>query len=86
MRPEERLPTKRTASSGSRVPPALTSTRFGKRPVPRAGASSTARKISSGSDIRPTPRAPLGSLAFVGADQLDAALAQRRPAFAWVAG
>ena len=36
MRPDERLPMKRTASSGSRVPPAVTSTRLpAQRPAPR---------------------------------------------------
>ena len=40
MRPDERLPTKRTESSGSRVPPAETSTR---RPCSEPGGSSAPR-------------------------------------------
>ena len=57
IRPDERLPTKRTLSSGSRVPPAVTSTR---RPARQPGASScsTRAAISSGSAIRPTPHSP----------------------------
>ena len=55
MRPDDRLPTYRTASSGSRVPPAETTTR-----LPRSGlvpcerrSSSTRSRMSSGSAIRP---------------------------------
>ena len=57
MRPDERLPTKRTASTASRVPPAVTSTRL---PASDGGASScsTRAAISSGSAIRPTPHSP----------------------------
>ncbi len=55
--PEERLPTKRTGSIGSRVPPAVTSTRQPARaPPPRA--FSRAAKISSGSTMRPGPLSP----------------------------
>ena len=79
MRPEDRLPTKRTASSGSRVPPALTSTRLPWSVPLRAPSSSWTRsKISSGSDILPTPSSPSAGLALVRPDQLDAALPQRR--------
>ena len=55
--PDERLPTKRTASSGSRVPPAVTSTRLPAR-LPGASSCSARRAISAGSAIRPTPHSP----------------------------
>ena len=60
MRPDERLPTNRTLSSGSRVPPAVTSTRL---PASDPGASScsTRAAISSGSASRPTPHSPSAS-------------------------
>ena len=63
MRPDDRLPTYRTASSGSRVPPAETTTR-----LPRSGlvacerrSSSTRSRMSSGSAIRPIPSSPSAS-------------------------
>ena len=67
MRPDERLPTKRTESIGSRVPPAVTSTlspsiECGAKPNVRPEASRSARSISSktcaGSASRPTPHSP----------------------------
>jgi hypothetical protein len=63
IRPEERLPMKRTASIGSRVPPAVTSTfRPSRSPPGRAGASPSAASIaassSGGSGSRPTPHSP----------------------------
>ncbi len=66
IRPEERFPRNRTASSGSRVPPAVTSTR---RPASEpfrcvgvgARARSTTAATSSGSDIRPAPTSPSAS-------------------------
>ena len=59
MRPLERLPTKRTESSGSRVPPAVTSTRIPSsgRGAPPATISIAAR-IAAGSASRPTPHSP----------------------------
>ena len=71
MRPDERLPTKRTLSIGSRVPPAVTITR---RPASEPGRE---QLLDAGGDLlglgKPAD-APLalGELAFVGPDQLDA--------------
>ncbi len=75
MRPDERLPTKRTASIGSRVPPAVTRTRSptrwreaaaGTPASPRGSparadstAASTAASSSAGSASRPAPCSPL---------------------------
>ena len=58
--PDERLPTKRTASIGSRVPPAVTST---VRPAKSCGvsAASTAATMSAGSAMRPDPTSPPAS-------------------------
>ncbi len=62
--PDERLPMKRTLSIGSRVPPAVTSTRTpSSRPSPGArscvaSAASQAAKSSAGSGSRPTPCSP----------------------------
>ena len=60
IRPEDRLPTKRTASIGSRVPPAVTSTdRPSSSPPPAApSADSTAASSSGGSGSRPIPHSP----------------------------
>ncbi len=56
--PEERLPRNRTGSSGSRVPPAVTTTcrpaRSASAP-PRASARRATAKISAGSGSRPLP-------------------------------
>ena len=62
IRPDERLPRKRTLSSGSRVPPAVTSTRFPDS-VPETGASNSSMRaaIASGSAIRPSPTSPSAS-------------------------
>ena len=57
-RPEERLPRKRTGSSGSRVPPAETTTRRPARSRPRAPEPSSRRQaaaMSAGSGMRPGP-------------------------------
>ena len=61
MRPEERFPTKRTESSGSRVPPAVTSTRFPASVSDSPRSSRTRAKIASGSLIRPIPSSPSAS-------------------------
>ena len=70
MRPLERLPMKRTGSIGSRVPPAVTSTRRpsqGRRP--RAAAASTAASSARGSGSRPRPvLAARGERALLGLD------------------
>ena len=60
IRPEERLPMYLTGSIGSRVPPAVTSTRTPAQPRLRAGASSRSQAATSspGSDIRPDPYSP----------------------------
>ncbi len=58
IRPDERLPTKRTASIGSRVPPAVTSTFKPSRLRPRASARSIAASSSGGSGRRPIPYSP----------------------------
>ena len=72
MRPDERLPTKRTLSSGSRVPPAVTRTR---RPASDPGASSCSTRAAISCRLGEPADAPLalGHLALVGADELDAA-------------
>ncbi len=78
MRPEERLPTKRTASIGSRVPPAETSTR-----LPASGPLIAGEQLLGGTDDLlglghpPHAELALGRLALVGADEHDAARAQR---------
>jgi hypothetical protein len=64
IRPEERLPTKRTASIGSRVPPAVTTTRRPTRSGSGAGAAgsvsaSIASSSALGSGSRPAPCSPL---------------------------
>ena len=53
--PEERLPRYRTASTGSRVPAAVTRTRFPASAPPPPSARPTASTISAGSAIRPGP-------------------------------
>ena len=59
MRPLERLPMKRTGSIGSRVPPAVTSTRSPSQAPPRAGsAASTSASSRAGSGSRPAPYSP----------------------------
>ena len=76
MRPDERLPRKRTASSGSRVPPAVTRTARRRAHAGGPSTASTARAISSGSVIRPEAGLALGELALRRADDLHAARAQ----------
>ena len=79
MRPDERLPRKRTGSSGSRVPPAVTSTRAaGQRP-----AAGSQQRLDRGGDglgrlaSRPIADLALGELALLRADEHRAARAQR---------
>jgi hypothetical protein len=64
IRPLERLPTKRTWSIGSRVPPAVTSTRIpsqGRLPAGRAASIRSSRRAGSGSRPRPcSPREASG--------------------------
>ena len=59
--PDERLPMKRTGSSGSRVPPALTTTCRPSRSPARANRRSTASRIVAGSARRPMPVRPEAS-------------------------
>src|SRR5688500_1753168 len=56
--PEERLPMKRTGSSGSRVPPAVTTTCSPSRSPARANRCSTASTMVGGSASRPMPVSP----------------------------
>ena len=74
--PEERFPTKRTLSSGSRVPPAVIRTR---RPASDAGLE---QPRHPGGDLRRLGEAPdspfsLGHLPLIGPDELDTACAER---------
>ena len=83
MRPEERLPTKRTASSGSRVPPAVTSTclpREASRPWTVGQPEQLLDALEDLLGLRHPPHSELalGRLALVGADQLHPALAESR--------
>ena len=78
IRPLERLPTNRTASSGSRVPPAVTSTRMPSsgRGAPPANIS-IASRIAAGSARRPTPHSPRDASGPVpGVDHVHSAVAQ----------
>ncbi len=77
MRPDERLPTKRTASIGSRVPPAEMSTR-----LPRSGPLPGEQILGGAHDVlrlgHPSDaELALRRLALVGADEHDAARTQR---------
>ena len=80
MRPEERLPTKRTPSIGSRVPPAVTSTLRPRASAPaptaleRSPAStvSHAASNSAGSGRRPTPSRRASPGVRAGLDDLHA--------------
>ena len=77
IRPEERLPTKRTASIGSRVPPAETTTR---RPAQLVGpAEKRPDALVDLLGLGHPAHAPLAlaGVPLVGADQLDAARAER---------
>ena len=59
MRPLERLPTKRTGSIGSRVPPALISTRIPSQGrLPPGSSASTWASSAAGSGRRPRPNSP----------------------------
>ena len=79
MRPEERLPRKRTASSGSRVPPAADEDVR----AARASLRPAEQLLDPASDglrarvIRPAPTSPSAELARVRADELDSARTQR---------
>ncbi len=89
MRPEERLPRKRTASNGSRVPPALTSTcaparGLGVAVAPSPSSASIRRAISSGSVIRPSPTSPSASSPASG-PMSSTPRSRNVSAFAWVA-
>ena len=81
MRPDERFPRKRTVSSGSRVPPAETSTRRPSSEPGRPGAapsnSAIRAAIASGSDHPARTDLALGELALRRSDQLHAALAKQ---------
>jgi len=87
MRPDERLPTKRTASIGSRVPPAVTRT-FSPSSEPPAVAptrASIAASSSEGSGRRPTPHSPGEPSAPVPGSSTSAPRARRVSRFARVA-
>ena len=84
IRPDERLPTKRTASSGSRVPPAETSTRLPASlpPIPSSVWQRAKMRLRLGHPA--DARLALGELALLRPDQLDArarAGATRSPAW-----
>ncbi len=61
--PEERLPMKRTGSMGSRVPPAVTTTRRSSRSWRESSArrASTTATMEAGSARRPAPTSPPAS-------------------------
>jgi len=86
MRPEERLPTKRTASIGSRVPPAVISTRTPARSASPASVASTAASRSGGSGSRPAPHSPREPSAPVPGSSTSTPRARRSSTLAWVAG
>ena len=88
MRPEERLPTKRTESIGSRVPPAVTSTfsAVAVRAADRAAAPSTAASSSGGSGSRPTPNSPGEPSEPVPGSSTVTPRARSVARLAWVAG
>ena len=81
IRPDERLPTKRTLSIGSRVPPAVTSTlQPVQRRRPAGERASTAASSSAGSASRPMPVLAVRARArpCPGRCTVDAARAQQR--------
>ncbi len=86
--PEERLPRKRTGSSGSRVPPALITTwrpaRSGSA-TPRASTRRQTSKISPGSGSRPLPVSTPVSRPTAGSTT-TAPRRRRVATFSWVAG
>ena len=86
MRPEERLPTKRTASIGSRVPPAVIKTRTPARSASPAKVASTAASSSGGSGRRPAPHSPREPSAPVPGSSTSTPRARRVSTLAWVAG
>ena len=80
IRPLERLPMKRTGSIGSRVPPAVTSTRSPSQGRSPAGSAASIRRqqpLGLG-QAAAAVLAARGELALLGLDHLDPALAQRR--------
>ena len=70
--PEDRLPMKRTGSIGSRVPPAVTSTRSPARSG-SVSARSTAATIVAGSARRPAPTVAPGQASLFGRHEVHAA-------------
>ena len=85
IRPDERLPTKRTASIGSRVPPAVTSTCAPSMPPPTCRARSTAASSSGGSGSRPIPNSPGEPSDPVPGSSTVTPRARRVATLAWVA-
>ena len=85
--PDERFPMNRTSSMGSRVGPAVTTTR---RPVRSPGASSraAAAAISAGSMRRPAPTQPHASAPRSGptVEKRPPPSPSRRARLAWVSG
>ena len=86
IRPEERLPMKRTASIGSRVPPALTSTFTPRSEAPPASTPSTASSSAGGSGSRPTPNSPGEPSGPTPGSSTATPRARKTPRLAWVAG
>ena len=78
IRPELRLPRKRTGSSGSRVPPAVTRIAAAVERARTRAAPPITAAIAAGSLIRPMPALALGERALLGPDEHEPALAQRR--------
>ena len=89
IRPLERLPTKRTASSGSRVPPAVTSTRMPSSgrgaPVPATISIASQDRGRLGEAADP-PLAARGERPGAGLDHVHAARRAAASRFACVAG
>ena len=86
IRPLERLPMKRTGSIGSRVPPAVTSTRRPSHsPVGPGSAASTASSSCSGAGSRPAPHSPREASAPVSGSITITPRSRSVSRFAWVA-
>ena len=87
IRPLERLPMKRTESIGSRVPPAVTSTRSPSQDPRAAGRSaSTSASSRSGDGSRPTPISPREASAPSSGSITRTPRSRSVARFAWVAG
>ena len=85
--PEERFPTKRTASSGSRVGPEVTSTLAPERVPQGCTARPTASTMADGSAIRPGPLpSPAARRPVAGPTRWCPGAASRRARFARVLG